>query len=284
MRSSPRDRPDRLRVPRLPVADPSADLPPAQPRQPPRPGLQGGGHDHDALRHGRPQQHGPIPARDRLAGAAARSGRRRGTTPCGGSGRSSSCTERTSASTGRTCRRSATGAGRAERRRVRALATGPRCSETLIVGKDPQTTLEAAGREVVVTNPDKVFFPKAGHTKLDLVRYYARGRGGRAARHRRPADRPQALRRRRRGGAVLPEARAREAPRVDRDRRAALSLGAHGARDRRARRGAAPVDREPRLHRPESAPGARRRPRASRRAARRSRPRPGRRAGTTCGG
>jgi DNA ligase D-like protein (predicted polymerase) len=36
-----------------------------------------------------------------------------------------------------------------------------------------QTVLEAAGREVVITNPDKVFFPRAGHTKLDLVRYYA---------------------------------------------------------------------------------------------------------------
>jgi bifunctional non-homologous end joining protein LigD len=32
--------------------------------------------------------------------------------------------------------------------------------------------LEAAGREVVLTNPDKVFFPKAGYTKLDLARYY----------------------------------------------------------------------------------------------------------------
>src|SRR5512141_1087016 len=34
------------------------------------------------------------------------------------------------------------------------------------------TVLEVAGREVVVTNPDKVFFPRAGHTKLDLARYY----------------------------------------------------------------------------------------------------------------
>jgi bifunctional non-homologous end joining protein LigD len=32
---------------------------------------------------------------------------------------------------------------------------------------------EAAGREVVITNPGKVFFPRAGHTKLDLVKYYA---------------------------------------------------------------------------------------------------------------
>jgi bifunctional non-homologous end joining protein LigD len=35
-----------------------------------------------------------------------------------------------------------------------------------------QEILEVAGREVPVTNPDKVFFPRAGHTKLDLVRYY----------------------------------------------------------------------------------------------------------------
>jgi len=33
--------------------------------------------------------------------------------------------------------------------------------------------LPVAGCEVVVTNPDKVFFPQAGHTKLDLVKYYA---------------------------------------------------------------------------------------------------------------
>jgi len=33
-------------------------------------------------------------------------------------------------------------------------------------------TLEIAGREVTVTNPDKVFFPRTGHTKLDLVRFY----------------------------------------------------------------------------------------------------------------
>jgi DNA ligase D-like protein (predicted polymerase) len=33
--------------------------------------------------------------------------------------------------------------------------------------------LEVAGRGVAITNPDKVFFPRAGHTKLDLARYYA---------------------------------------------------------------------------------------------------------------
>ncbi len=37
---------------------------------------------------------------------------------------------------------------------------------------DPSIVIEAAGREVTITNPEKVFFPKAGYTKLDLVRYY----------------------------------------------------------------------------------------------------------------
>jgi bifunctional non-homologous end joining protein LigD len=46
--------------------------------------------------------------------------------------------------------------------------------------------LELAGRSVTISNPDKVFFPRAGHTKLDLVEYYLavadgalRGAGGR---------------------------------------------------------------------------------------------------------
>jgi len=33
-------------------------------------------------------------------------------------------------------------------------------------------TLEVAGREVTISNPDKVYFPQAGVTKLELVRYY----------------------------------------------------------------------------------------------------------------
>jgi DNA ligase D-like protein (predicted polymerase) len=40
------------------------------------------------------------------------------------------------------------------------------------MGKARQVVLEVAGREVAITNPDKVFFPRAGHTKLDLARYY----------------------------------------------------------------------------------------------------------------
>src|SRR5213083_1959291 len=36
----------------------------------------------------------------------------------------------------------------------------------------PTEVLEVAGRSVTVTNPNKVFFPRTGHTKIDLVRYY----------------------------------------------------------------------------------------------------------------
>src|SRR4051794_14160573 len=32
--------------------------------------------------------------------------------------------------------------------------------------------IEVAGREVTISNPDKVYFPERGYTKLDLVRYY----------------------------------------------------------------------------------------------------------------
>jgi DNA ligase D-like protein (predicted polymerase) len=36
----------------------------------------------------------------------------------------------------------------------------------------PFTEVEVDGKTVKVTNPDKVFFPERGETKLDLVRYY----------------------------------------------------------------------------------------------------------------
>src|SRR5438128_11418237 len=35
-----------------------------------------------------------------------------------------------------------------------------------------EEVLQVAGREVKISNPDKLFFPKSGHTKLDLVKYY----------------------------------------------------------------------------------------------------------------
>jgi bifunctional non-homologous end joining protein LigD len=37
---------------------------------------------------------------------------------------------------------------------------------------EPKMVLELAGREVAISNPSKVYFPRSGHTKLDMVRYY----------------------------------------------------------------------------------------------------------------
>jgi bifunctional non-homologous end joining protein LigD len=52
--------------------------------------------------------------------------------------------------------------------------------------------LEVAGRAVTISNPDKVFFPKSGYTKLDLVRYYVAVAEGAL---RGVAGRPMALKR-----------------------------------------------------------------------------------------
>lgn len=56
----------------------------------------------------------------------------------------------------------------------------------------PKTVVEAAGREVPVSNPGKVFFPRTGHTKMDLVRYYLAVADGAL---RGAAGRPMALKR-----------------------------------------------------------------------------------------
>ena len=55
-----------------------------------------------------------------------------------------------------------------------------------MAAKPERVVLEVAGREVSVTNPAKVYFPEAGITKLDVVKYYLsvadgalRGAGGR---------------------------------------------------------------------------------------------------------
>jgi bifunctional non-homologous end joining protein LigD len=51
---------------------------------------------------------------------------------------------------------------------------------------DRKEVLEVAGREVSISNPDKIYFPETGYTKMDLVSYYLavadgalRGAGGR---------------------------------------------------------------------------------------------------------
>src|SRR5262249_35159536 len=37
---------------------------------------------------------------------------------------------------------------------------------------EPRETLLVAGREIAISNPQKILFPQAGYTKLDLARYY----------------------------------------------------------------------------------------------------------------
>jgi bifunctional non-homologous end joining protein LigD len=56
----------------------------------------------------------------------------------------------------------------------------------------PKEILELEGREVAISNPDKVFFPATGHTKMDLVRYYVAVAEGAL---RGVRDRPMALKR-----------------------------------------------------------------------------------------
>src|SRR5919198_5546940 len=56
----------------------------------------------------------------------------------------------------------------------------------------PKEILEIDGREVSISNPEKVFFPQTGHTKLDLVRYYLAVADGAL---RGVGDRPMALKR-----------------------------------------------------------------------------------------
>jgi hypothetical protein len=76
--------------------------------------------------------------------------------------------------------------------------------------------VSVAGREVVISNPEKLLFPEPRHTKLDLARYYLavaagalRGAGGR----------PNMLVR------YLPEARPQKSPALDRSGGAALPVG-----------------------------------------------------------
>jgi bifunctional non-homologous end joining protein LigD len=52
--------------------------------------------------------------------------------------------------------------------------------------------IEVAGRTVTISNPDKVYFPRTGHTKMDLVRYYLSVADGAL---RGAADRPMVLKR-----------------------------------------------------------------------------------------
>ena len=71
---------DRLRVPRVSLADSSPDVSAHESRQPPRSRISRGGHDHDAVRHGDAQRPRPISPRHGRDRPSARSRRPRG--PC----------------------------------------------------------------------------------------------------------------------------------------------------------------------------------------------------------
>ena len=71
-------------------------------------------------------------------------------------------------------------------------------------------SIEAAGREVRVSNPARSTFPQPGITKLDLIELLPGGRRRRTQPSPRPPDGAQALRRRDRRRAVLPEADPRQ--------------------------------------------------------------------------
>src|SRR5262245_19839942 len=64
----------------------------------------------------------------------------------------------------------------------------PRESE----GVTKEVRLALAGRDVVITSPQKMFFPDLGYTKLDLVNYYVAVAGGAV---RGVAGRPMAMKR-----------------------------------------------------------------------------------------
>ena len=76
----------RVRLPRVSQPHPPADLPAHQPPQPARAGLQGGGHDHDAVRHGHAQPTRPLSPGDGRDRPVPRPGHDRRRRSCGHGG------------------------------------------------------------------------------------------------------------------------------------------------------------------------------------------------------
>ena len=132
----------------------------------------------------------------------------------------------------------------------------------------------SAGTQVPVTHPDKVVFPfggPAGVTKLDLIDYYLAVADGAL---RGVAGRPMILKRFVKGidqEAVFQKRAPEKRPDCDRRRRAELRVGDLGQGGGASTTPPAWLGGQPRLRRPQPAPGAGRRPRPPRRTARRPR-------------
>lgn len=75
--------------------------------------------------------------------------------------------------------------------------------------KEDKQLIDVADRTVAISHPDKVLFPRAGHTEIDVARYYLAVAGG--ARRGRPAEHARALPERHRRRVLLSEARAQVA-------------------------------------------------------------------------
>ena len=142
------------------------------------------------------------------------------------------------------------------------------------VGRWPKehTTIEVAGREVRLSSPSKVFFPKGrsgkeGFTKLDLAEYYMAVADAAVNQLR---ERPGTMKRFVDGvtrRVLLPEAGPEERPRVASDRDLHLPQRPHRHRAGRQRRGAPGLGGQPRRDRLQPPPGPAIRPRLPRRAA-----------------
>ena len=125
---------------------------------------------------------------------------------------------------------------------------------------DLKETIEVAGRQVLISNPAKIFFPHNGITKLDIVRYYLAVADGAL---RGVAGRPMVLKRFVHGadGEAFFQKRA-PSSRPDWIETVVLSFPSGRTAEEVVVNdaGRAGLGGQPRLHRSQSAPGARRRP------------------------
>ena len=140
------------------------------------------------------------------------------------------------------------------------------------VAKANYTTIEVAGREVKLSSPGKIFFPKPGFTKLDLAEYYIAVEEAAVNQLR---ERPGTMKRFVDGverRVLLPEAGSEGGARLAADGDLHLPERAHRDRARGERRGAPRLGGQPGRRRLQPASRSPSRPRLSRRAPGRPRP------------
>ena len=177
----------------------------------------------------------PASVRSRRAGTAsttARAARMRARNPsrsssaavaCSSASRASSITSGSGAAAGE----QAAGEEGGHPRRAQACAEGlaheqcstwnrgdagahDRASFHAMAASSEHEIIEVSGHEVRVSNPGKLYFPAVGVTKLDLVSYYVECEQAVRAGPERAPHGDEAVGRRRRGQAVLPEAGPRQ--------------------------------------------------------------------------